>query len=625
MVIIFFLGLFLSFFLIGHWILVRLDLGRLDPWECEFWSVGLGACFFSIVIFILASCQILNPYLILGCVFVPFFLNKQKLFECFKALWSHRLLKNIKSGFGKNFFDLFCGLVFLIFFLFALTLALAPSTGIDALVYHLAVPKAYLQAGGLVSLPNNIYSFFPLQFEMLYLLALAIEGETLAQLVGFGISIMAVGGIAFFYKRYFSGELIWIPCLIFFSTPTFWEVSFLAYVDFQVAGFILMAVYAWARWQEEKKNGWFILMSFFSGIAVATKLTSVVILSIAFLGIVLLKGHSLKKTFAYSSLFILMVFIILAPWWTRNLIFTGSNPFAPYFIQLFGGNGINWDAMRSAMQFEYYQSFGMGRSFKDFLMSPWNLTFHSEKGSLFYDGKIGILYLLSFPFLGTVFIQGRKAAPLGFFISSLIFCILFISWFFMSQYVRLLTVPFIFLSLLLSFALETAYSSSIKPLRFLMILVFVSGIFFNGSIIFKEWLNRNPLPVLIGAQSKDDYLESRISAYPIYKEINSRLSNTDQVMLVYLRNYGFLCDKKFFSDTFFEGFTLKKILKGGPTPELLLERWKKKELTHLAFDFNFIFGKDSVLKLSEREALKNYLNNRGRLIYEKNEFYLYAL
>jgi hypothetical protein len=37
--------------------------------------------------------------------------------------------------------------------------AFAPAFANDALVYHLAVPKAFLQTGGLVNLPNNIYSF----------------------------------------------------------------------------------------------------------------------------------------------------------------------------------------------------------------------------------------------------------------------------------------------------------------------------------------------------------------------------------------------------------------------------------------------------------------------------------
>ena len=55
-----------------------------------------------------------------------------------------------------------------ILILLSLILALAPAFATDALVYHLAVPKAYLEAGGIINLPNNIYSFFPQQIEMLY-------------------------------------------------------------------------------------------------------------------------------------------------------------------------------------------------------------------------------------------------------------------------------------------------------------------------------------------------------------------------------------------------------------------------------------------------------------------------
>ena len=51
----------------------------------------------------------------------------------------------------------------------SLSLALVPAFATDALVYHLAVPKAYLEAGAIINLPNNIFSFYPQHIEMLYL------------------------------------------------------------------------------------------------------------------------------------------------------------------------------------------------------------------------------------------------------------------------------------------------------------------------------------------------------------------------------------------------------------------------------------------------------------------------
>lgn len=49
---------------------------------------------------------------------------------------------------------------------------LLPPTILDALVYHLALPKAYVRAHALVDAPGNIYSFFPQNTEMLFALGL---------------------------------------------------------------------------------------------------------------------------------------------------------------------------------------------------------------------------------------------------------------------------------------------------------------------------------------------------------------------------------------------------------------------------------------------------------------------
>src|SRR5512139_1465784 len=77
------------------------------------------------------------------------------------------------------------------FLALSLLLCLAPETGKDALIYHLAVPKQYLKAGGFRFLPGNIFSNSPLLPEMLYLLALFLRGEVLAKLLHFG----ALGGV----------------------------------------------------------------------------------------------------------------------------------------------------------------------------------------------------------------------------------------------------------------------------------------------------------------------------------------------------------------------------------------------------------------------------------------------
>ena len=106
-----------------------------------------------------------------------------------------------------------------------------------------------------------------------------------------------------------------------------------------------------------------------------------------------------------------------------------------------GENAINWDVVRSQMQFQYYSSLGMGHSFLDFLLLPINLTFFSEAHSLKFDGHIGIVYLLLIPALLGL---DRKSIPLA-----IVFSVLLIFWFMQTQYIRLLAPAFAFLSVLL--------------------------------------------------------------------------------------------------------------------------------------------------------------------------------
>lgn len=48
--------------------------------------------------------------------------------------------------------------------------------GYDALLYHLQVPREWLEAGGVRALPHNVYAYLPLNFEMLALGGFALRG-----------------------------------------------------------------------------------------------------------------------------------------------------------------------------------------------------------------------------------------------------------------------------------------------------------------------------------------------------------------------------------------------------------------------------------------------------------------
>ncbi|MEK9628759.1 MAG: glycosyltransferase family 39 protein [Nitrospinota bacterium] len=585
--------------------------------EAVLFSTTLGSIIFSGIITFLVFSGWIHPMACWGVLGIFLALGWKNLLHLKKvpAFISKLTPKPAEDGGIRNMALFFLGLLSLLL----ICLALAPAFATDALVYHLAAPKAYLEAGGLISLPNNIYSFFPQQIEMLYLFALALSSDSLAQLTGLGIVFLLLFALWHYTKKHTNEIFSLLTPLVFIATPTFFSVASSAYVDLQAAAYIFLAFYSWENGYERKQAGWFILMTLFAGAAVATKLTSVIILPLAFLGLAI-QGRSQnnsRQTLAQCLILVLGSLLILSPWLARNYFFTG-NPVAPFFMNIFDGKDkINWDIARSQMQFQYYSSFGMGHSFLDFLSLPINLTFFSEPHSLKFDGQVGILYLLLFPALIGL---NRKSFP------AVIVCVLLlVFWFVQTQYIRLLAPALAFLAVLLIFGLAglTQKYQIGKMEKLLLTGILALGLFFNTSAITKEWFQVNPLSYLLKKESREQFLARQIKAFPSYQAANEMLTKDDKVLLVYMRNFGYLMDRPFFSDTFFEAHTLTEIIDKGVYAADILIRLKKRGITHVLFNFDYVFGKNSALTMGERAIFKNLLIKHGEQLYAKNGFLLY--
>ena len=446
--------------------------------------------------------------------------------------------------------------------LLSLSLALAPAFATDALVYHLAVPKAYLEAGGIINLPNNFYSFFPQQIEMLYLFALALGSDSLAQLTGLGIVFILLISLWQYYRIKGSSIYAWLVPLVFISTPTFFSISPSAYVDLQAATYVFLTYYAWENGCTRNQPRWIFLMTLFAGAAVATKLTTVIILPLALLGLAV-HGRSHKKASQVAGQCLLLVLgslMLILPWLAKNYFYTG-NPFAPFFMPFFGGeSGMNWDISRSQQQFQYYSSFGMGHSILDFFMLPINLTFFGQSHSLKFDGQIGILYLLLLPAL---FGLTRKSQSM-----IIVLLVLLVFWFIQTQYIRLLAPAFTFLSVLLVLGLEQGIQKH-GPLvgkkeKIFLSIILSLGLLFNVSIITKEWSRINPIPYLLNKEYRHQFLTRQIKAYPLYLAANQMTEPENKIFLVYMSDahrlqlfydiYGI----NLFVDDFFQSVVFKK-------------------------------------------------------------------
>jgi hypothetical protein len=142
----------------------------------------------------------------------------------------------------------------------------------DALAYHLAFPKLYLQAGRMVEIPFMHQSYFPPLQDMLYLWGLSVAGESAAKVMHWAVGMLTVFGAAgFLQRRGISGA--WAAALVLGAPAFLWQM-FSAYADLATALYASLGLFALAYAVQEGGRRWLWLSGALMGFALATKYTA---------------------------------------------------------------------------------------------------------------------------------------------------------------------------------------------------------------------------------------------------------------------------------------------------------------------------------------------------------------
>lgn len=249
----------LTLLLLTGWCLITAGIGRLclsftvirnvSRGEQLFLSSGIGLVVTGYAVFILGLTQSLRT--------VPITVLLTALGMLAFAGWFREVPCNPLKPAVRSPWDhpasFLLGLLLLTGFLLTLT----PEIGKDALIYHLAVPKLYLQHHGFYHIPGNVFAGYPLLGEMHYLLALFLQDDILAKAMHYAVFSGILLGICLF-TRFLMREQAFpaLSMLIFASIPSVFFVSHMAYNDLFVTFFTLAAVYTFLRWSEgEPPNG----------------------------------------------------------------------------------------------------------------------------------------------------------------------------------------------------------------------------------------------------------------------------------------------------------------------------------------------------------------------------------
>lgn len=255
--------------------------------------------------------------------------------------------------------------------------ALSPLLQQDDLVYHLFLPKTYLETHRLVNLPWHVNANMPHMVEILYTWPMAIGDFTAPKVLTFTFTILTLAGLwGFAVPRCgrFGGGLL---LLVYLSGKNVqWHLG-IGHVEPVMGAYLMAAVLALEDWRRHGGRGHLLRIGMYCGFAAASKYTGWLFVVAILLGLLaaLSKGRgSHRARLGRAALVLGMTVLFVLPWLVKNAAFTG-NPVYPNLYTLLDGKGwsqVQENHYRLAMR--TVEGAGPVWTWKDYLGMPLRLT-----------------------------------------------------------------------------------------------------------------------------------------------------------------------------------------------------------------------------------------------------------
>lgn len=461
----------------------------------------------------------------------------------------------------------------------AFLIAINPAVLWDAAVYHLTLPRLYLEAGGFVPLEMSVYAVWPHGPQLLYAFGLLFGGPPLAKLLHFGSGLLVLAGLHHALRR--SGLPCWrfgawVAIALFVVHPLVHFELQTAYVDlfqtlFFFAAFLFLgqAAAAAAETGEAERTGdraagHLLAAGIASGAVAVCKPTGLLFLP-ALLPLIFAYWLARRRQGAGGPAWRLLltrfappILILWLPWVWRSFRLTG-NPFYPFFWETFGGP--DWNAELGAQLLAWQRGMGMGREPLDYLLLPWRALTQGGRDYAHFDGRLAVAAL---PFLLLALWRAARPGPPPLLRPALACSALyFVLWAMSSQQLRFL-IPILPLWALAAglAAADIAPRFGRRPLPAAALALLLPLVVFTD----------DPGLLRKGLQHAAIYRDDRFAAdpwaaAPAFREPLLALP-ADAKVLMLNWNQGFYCPRPFLADSFFEASQIAVWLGDTPRTEL---------------------------------------------------------
>lgn len=439
--------------------------------------------------------------------------------------------------------------------------ALTPEIRHDPLDYHINFPNLYTLHHGFYEIPWHVFSYMPSYVETLFTLSLLLSSDVLAKLNHYGFSVLCAWCIYAVGRRYLGRKVGAWAMVLWLLLPVVAYAASATFIDLGVSFWAFLALAALLRYFEalgivpsadskdfpeagaKEARRWLLLSSVFSGLALGSKYTVVLLhfmpLALALVLVGLLprrvKGVFYRFHQAVEAVAVIGLggLVLVSPWLARNWAWTG-NPVYPFFNERFG---LGEPYQRAAEQFirDHAPHYTRWRSFADLLLQKITLL-PVNSGTLLVNLALVLLFLLLLMGLAN---SRKEAASKQHFVHlflGIFFALVYLCWVFGTGNLdgRFMVPAYLALCLLVaagylhiarwfaSMAASKGFARGLEVgLPLAITAVLLASYVYHVSNTYSD-LGESPWPVL-GRESQERYLQRKFDNRSLIHFINEAL------------------------------------------------------------------------------------------------------
>jgi 4-amino-4-deoxy-L-arabinose transferase-like glycosyltransferase len=470
-------------------------------------------------------------------------------------------------------------------------MAAVPPVSRDALTHHLAIPKLYLQQGGVYEMPGLKYSYYPMNLDLLYLAALYFKNDIVPKYIHFAFGLLTAWIIYTYLIKRLNRPYALLGVISFLSIPVIIKLSITVYVDLGLVFFSTAALMLIFKWMDAQyRLRYLIAAAICCGLAIGTKYNGLLVLFLLALFVPYAyvrmnptsKGQGGRAIF-FTLAFILVALIVFSPWMIRNYVWT-HNPIFPLYDAFF-----NPDAPFQAIPLKPFLERRLiyQESWPQIILIPFRIFFQGQDNNpQFFDGRLNPLLLL-LPLLA--FWRAKLLSPSQKMERKLmaIFAILYILYAFFTKdmRVRYIAPALPALVILSIFGLKNLYglaqSAPHQTIKrgatmgchaAVALMLILNGFYMVA--LFKEVA---PVSYITGQIDRDAYIQRYRPEYAALQYVNANLPKDARLLALFLGRRSYYCNREMVFGT----ELLKDITSAAASPEGIRREIADQNFTHL--------------------------------------------